>query len=123
MAEQQLTPIVNGKYLNLDIKPKKGVGGLSNGNHIIVEKAFVEGQAVASTKYFNKDGSPQVSYTCKAKYNDQDVSFWLNENEHTKFAAVGGVGDKVKITLTKETMVNPRTGVEMLINRLSFELA
>ena len=123
MVEQTLQPTVNGKYLNLQIKPKKGVGGLSHGNFIIVEKAFAEGKPIPSTLYKNKDGSPQVSFNCGVKYNGQDVSFFLNEAEHAKFAAIGGIGDKVKITLTKEPMVNPMSGIEMLVPRLSFEAA
>lgn len=121
--EQTLQPTVNGKYLNLQIKPKKGVGGLTNGNHIVVEKSFADGTPIPSTLYKNKDGSPQVSFSCKVKYNGQDVSFFLNEAEHSKFAAIGGIGDKVKITLTKEPMVNPISGIEMLVPRLNFEAA
>lgn len=123
MPEQKLEITTTGKYKNIQLKPRKGVGGLTAGNFIVVEKRFAEGKAFPSTQYKNKDGSPQVSYACAVKYEGEDVGFWLNEAEHQLYAAIGGQGDKVKITLNKIPVVNPKSGVEMLIARLEFELA
>jgi len=115
--EQTLEIVQNGEYKNINLKPKlnKGIAGLNDGNFIVVEKVFAEGYEVESK--FGK------SYSCRAKYKGDEVSFWLNAKEHDVYKDLGGIGDSVKITLKKEAFVNPKTGVEMLIARLYFEAA
>jgi hypothetical protein len=115
--EQVLEITQNGQYKNINLKPKlnKGIAGLKDSNYIIVTKTFAEGREV-ETKY-------GISYSCGVKYKGEDVSFWLNANEHEVYKSIGGIDDKVKITLYKEPFVNPKTGVEMLISRLKFERA
>lgn len=117
MVEQTLEIVPNGQYKNINLKPKlnKGIPGLDNGNHIIVEKTnFAEGMAI--------NGKFGTSYSCRVTYRGEEVSFFLNEKEHQQYAQTGDVGDSVKITLTKEPFVNKKTGVEMLFNKLTFEL-
>ena len=93
----------NGQYKNISLKQKWDEGtlvrdGLADGEYIIVEKTnFVEGRAV-NTQY-------GTSYSCGVKYNNEDVNFWLDEKEHTKYAETGGLGDKVKILNLKETFI------------------
>ncbi len=115
-VEQQLTPIVNGKYKNLNIKPKpeKGIAGLDDGNYIIVKKRFAEG--IERVGQFGK------SYSCAVDYNGESVSFWLKEREHDVYKNIGGQDDSVKISLKEEVKVNPKTKVKMLVPVLSFEL-
>jgi hypothetical protein len=112
--EQKLEVKTNGNFKNIDLKPKlhKGIKGLDNGNHIVVEMMFKEG--------LKKDGQYGPYYIMKVLYDEQEVSFFLNEKEHDNFAAVGEVGDKVKITLIKEDFINKKTGVESKINKLVF---
>lgn len=117
MAEQELQIIANGEHKNINLKPKlnKGIAGLEEGNHVIVEKVFAEG--------YENDGKFGKSYSCKVKYKGEEVSFWLTEKEHEVYKTIGGVEDKVKITLTKENYVNKNTGVETRYNKLVFEAA
>jgi len=118
--EQKLEIVENGVFKNLHLKPKlnKGIKGLDDGNFVIVEKIFAEGYEKVM-----KEGTPDEYrfYNCKVNYLGEECSFLLYENEHGKFAEQGGIGDKVKITLTKVTKVNPKTNVEMLVPTLSFE--
>jgi hypothetical protein len=113
--EQKLEIKTNGNFKNIDLKPKlhKGIKGLDNGNHIVVEKIYKDG--------LEKDGQYGKYYIIKALYLEQEVSFFLNEKENEAFSNVGTVGDKVKITLKKEDFVNKKTGVESRINKLFFE--
>jgi len=115
--EQELEVTQNGEYKNINLKPKlnKGIAGLNDGNFITVAKVFAEGYEVTS-----KFG---LSYSCRANYKGDEVSFWLNEKEHAVYKDIGGVDDSVKITLKKEPYVNPKTGMEMILNKLYFEAA
>ena len=119
--EQKLTlvsKVVGDKTfynLNLKSKPLKGIVGLENGNYIIVTKTkFAEGREIPS-KFENSK-----LFSCLIEYDGKECSTVLNEKEHTLFKNAGGVGDKVKITLNKEPYVNPKTGVEMILNKLVF---
>jgi len=101
----------NGKvFKNIDLKE------LGNGEFIVVEKLYAEGQEFSGT--FGK------SYSCKALYNTESISFWLREkyNEHKRYADCGGVGDKVKIIAKEEVVVNPKTKAKMLVTKFDFEL-
>jgi len=114
--EQEINIVENGQYKNINLKPKpmKGITGIDNGNYIIVEKVFAEG--------FENEGKFGKSYSCKVRYKDEECSFWLNEKEHAIYGPLGGVGDLIRISLNKESFVNPKTGVEMLYNKLTFAL-
>lgn len=120
MVEQKLVGVeTKGKedkvYVNFNLKskPLKGIQGIDPGNYIVVKKVFAEG------KEFN--GQFGKSYSCRVEHNGVEGSFWLNEKEHAKFKDCGGIGDNVKISLNKEPFVNKKTGVEMIISRLTFE--
>jgi len=125
MEEQKLEIKENGQYKNIELKSKlhKGIVGLDDGNYVIVEKVFTEGYEFISERLKDANGDPLKSYSCRVLYGEEntEVSFWLNAREHKIYAELGGIGDKVKIILHKETMINPKTGTEMLINKLSFE--
>jgi len=116
MVEQELDIIENGQYKNINLKPKlnKGIAGLEKDNYVIVEKTFAEGR-----EHVSQYGK---SYSCGVSYRGEDVTFWLSEKEHIVYKELGGIGDRVKITLTKESFVNKKSGVEMLYNKLNFEL-
>jgi hypothetical protein len=109
------------KNLNLKANAKKGTKGIDPGNYIIVEKVYAEGKKFESPTLQDAKGNPVVSYSCQVKYNGEDASFWLNPKEHASYATCGGIGDKVKISLTREEKTNRMTGAEMLVKVLSFE--
>jgi hypothetical protein len=46
----------------------------------------------------------------------------LNEKEHEAYKATGAEGDSVKITLTKVPFINKVSGIETLLQKLTFEL-
>lgn len=128
--EQDLQIYENGQYKNVYLKTRyKRNGrdlvieggkkvpefmGLEDGNHIIVEKVdFAEGNKIEKPTY--------TMFSCKALYKGQEISFVLYERDHINWASAGGVGDKVKISCIKETIVNKKTGSEMLVDNLVFE--
>lgn len=130
MSEQQLEIKENNGYKNITLKTKykrdsKGNlelendnpivvdQGLEVGNHIVVEKTIVDGLKVA--------GRYGDSYSCKADYAGQEISFWLNPIEHEQWASTGGVGDKVKISLEEVTKTNKKSGAKQIFNNLVFE--
>ena len=115
MVEQKLEVKTNGTFKNIELKPKlhKGIKGLDNGNYIIVEKIYKDG--------LEKEGQYGKYYIIKALYDGQEVSFFLSEVENALYTKAGVVGDKVKISLKKESFVNKKTGVEQLLNKLAFE--
>ena len=128
--EANLNITMNGQYKNLILKTryKKNNGnlvivngqkqvetqGLEDGEFIVVQKVFVEG--------YENNGKFGVSFSCKVKYKDEECSFWLNEKEHDAYKVTGGIDDKVKISCKKVLIVNPKSGAEILVPRLSFEL-
>jgi len=85
-SEQKLEIKTNGEYKNIDIK------SIENGNYVVIEKIFVEGM--------EKTGQYGKYYIVKAKYQDEEVSFFLNEKQHNEFKQCGGIGDNVKVTAT-----------------------
>ena len=105
MVEQKLKELPieeNGQYKNISLKQKWDQGdllrdGLGDGEYVIVNKDdnFSEGLL--------NNGKFGPSYSCKVKYKDEQVSFWLNEKEHVKFAEVGDCGDTIKILNLRET--------------------
>jgi len=121
--EQEIKIVENGQYKNINLKSKlhKGIKGLEDGNHIIVEKVYAEGREYQSPTLKDRNGDPLMSYSCRVVYLDNEVSFWLSAFEHETYQALGGEGDKLKITLNKEPFVNPKTGAEMILQKLSFE--
>ena len=119
MSEEQNIEITqNGSYLNLDLKPKhnQGIKGLEAGNYVIVEKIYAEAYEIQP-----KNEGQKPFYSAKVKYKGQEPTFLLSQAEHDQFKITGGIGDKVKITLSKESRINPKTNVEMLISVLNFE--
>lgn len=130
MPEQDLEIKANGDFKNIYLKTrynrdskgdlvlkdgKKVVleQGLEDGNFVIVEKVFPTGMKIEKPTY--------TFYSCKVKYKDDEVTFILYENEHEQYLSCGGQGDKVKISLTKETVINKKTGAESLRDCLHFE--
>lgn len=115
MTEQTLEIQENNGFKNLNLKPKlhKGIKGLDNGNHVVVNKLFKDG--------LEKTGQYGKFYIIKALYQDQEVSFMLSEKEHTGYRDCGEIGDNIQILLSKESVVNKKTGVEMVYNKLNFE--
>jgi hypothetical protein len=113
--EQTLDIVENGQYKNLNLKPKplKGIKGIEPENYVIVEKVFAEG--------YELDGKFGKSYSCKVQYKGEEVTFWLNEKEHDVYKEICGVGDPVKIFLRRESYMNPKTGLEVIYNKLFFE--
>ena len=114
MSEQALEIIENGQYKNIALKGnmKKGIDGLEDGNHVVIEKVFASG--------YENNGQFGKSFSCKAIYNGDEVSFWLNEKEHEVYQDVGGEGDKVKIT-GKDKTIKTKMG-RKIITELTFEL-
>lgn len=113
--EKDLPLEIKGEYKNISLKQKWDEGtlvreGLADGEYIIVEKRFADG------KLFNGNFGP--SYSCGVVYKGEDVTFWLNEAEHAKYADCGGIGDKVKIVNLKESFVHNK--VEKKKNVLHF---
>lgn len=102
-------------YYNINLKPKPGKPGLTDGNHVVVEKVYLEG--------YKFDGKFGPVYSCSVKYKGKQCTFLLNEKEHNKYKEVGGIGDNIKITLYKESFINPKTQIEMLLPKLKFEMA
>jgi hypothetical protein len=117
MVEQEIEIRTNGAFKNIELKPKlhKGIKGLTSGNHIVVSKIYKDGM--------EKEGQYGKYYIAKVLYKDEEVSFFLNEKEHEAFSKAGNIGDKVKITLNKESFVNKKTGVESMLNKLTFMAA
>ena len=117
MNETDLPITENGQYKNIVLKPKplKGIKGIEPDTYIVVEKVFAEG--------YENDGKFGKSYSCKVSYKGDEVTFWLNEKEHTIYKDIGGVGDNVKIYLTRESYMNPKSGLEITYNKLNFEAA
>lgn len=86
---------VKGTYKNLNIKV------MEDGDTIEFEKIFMEGKAVKSK--FQTEGKPEVfNYSCKVKYEGEEVTFFLNEKDHQNFKACGEVGSKIKIDVKEE---------------------
>lgn len=127
MAEVVLPIEVKGDYKNVQIKPKfnkkslKFEGGLQDGDTAKFVKLFDSGRAVNSVKFTNKDGSPSISYSCKAKdVNGNEISFWLTEAEHDQFVALGPKDTAFTVQSQKETVINPVNGAEIPRFRLKF---
>lgn len=87
------------KNINLKTRVNKATGevipGIPVGKYIDVEKMFADGLKGVS-------GPGWQLMNIKAKYEGEDVSFSLMDNdrddsEYKKFLAVGGVGDVVRI--------------------------
>jgi hypothetical protein len=73
---------------------KIDVRDLKSGESIIVSKKFATGRPNVLK---NAQGSYTL-YSCLVVYEGQEVYISLYEKDHNKYASVGGVDDKVKIT-------------------------
>ena len=119
MEQKEITlPIQeNGQYKNLSLKQKWDEGtmvrtGLGDREFIIVTKGdFNKGHPI--------NGQYGLSFSCKVKYQDEDVSFFLNEAEHDRYKDIGA-GEPMKIINLKESYV--LKGVEKKNNVLHFSL-
>ena len=129
--EQKLEIYTNGTFKNIYLKDryqrdKKGnvlTGadgmptvtnkGLDIGNHVVVEKRFADGMKVEKPSY--------TSYNCGVIYEETDCAFFLYEKDHQKYAACGGQGDLIKISLKEERITDKKTGKPKLIEVLEFE--
>ena len=98
-----------------DGKPVVKNQGLAPDEFIIVEKLYADGHTVEMPTY--------TFYNCKVKYEGEEVSFTLYENEHKEYKDVGGVGDRVKILLTMGSYIDSKTGMEVPKPELHFSLA
>jgi hypothetical protein len=94
-------------YKNLEIKQKlkKENGNLviENGAPVVLAQGLTDGESIIVTKKNFAEGRPvpmgtYTFYSCFVEYEGQDVSFGLSEKQHSRWKAVGGVGDKVSIT-------------------------
>ena len=131
--EQDIEIIPNGKFKNINLKTKykrdsqnnlviedgKKViiaQGLDDGNYITVKKTkFAEGRRVDRPTY--------TFFSCGVEYKGEEVSFILYEDDHAKFASCGGLDDTIKISLKKELKLNKKTGQDILVDNLYFEIA
>jgi hypothetical protein len=104
-------------YNNINFKD------LSTDNYVIVEKTFAEGMKFTS-KFPKKNAKGEVigdayTYSIGIKYKDTLCSAWLNQKEHDLYKDVGGVGDKIKVTLYRAE-VKLKSG-DLLVKKLRFE--
>jgi hypothetical protein len=115
-TEKTLEIYKNGEYNNIvlktrvDKKTNMPFIGLNYDEFIVVEKNYVEGRP------FGQYGS----FSCSVKYQDKDVTFVLNGDQHNTYKALGGVGDKVKITAYRHKYQHD--GEEKESMRFRFEL-
>lgn len=113
--EQKLVIETNGQHKNLNLK------NLDNGNHVIVEKKYAETKLMEGTS--GKTGKPYRFYTAKVMYDGQEVGIAVNDDTDAKlFNDCGGIGDKVKITCSKEIRKN-KVGKDFVKTSFKFEPA
>lgn len=86
--------------------------GLKDKEYIIVQKVFEKGYEIDKGDY--------KSYSCLARYGDEEVSFFLNEKQHTDYEQAGGVDDFVKIEAESYTF--KRGGKETVALGFKFSL-
>lgn len=112
MVEQKLDIIEKGSFKNIDLRK------LDNGNHVIVEKLFLE----CMTKEFkNAQGQSYNFYPTRVKYGEEEVGMSFNKEEDAvAFNEVAGVGDKVKVNMTKE-MYQDAKGQDRVARKFFFE--
>lgn len=133
LTETKLEIKQNGQHNNMTVKTRykwdkaKKQFVLENGKKVVVEQGlpintYVVVEKLQAAGYENK-GEFGSSFSCKVKYQDKDCSFWLKDTktqpDHANYAKCGGIGDKVKISCTKETVVV--RGEEKLAEVLHFE--
>lgn len=124
--EVKLTVTTSGQYKNMKLN-EKGEDNkpiLKDDNYVVVEKLFSSGLEKESKHYKDYNGNPQKYWIFRVKYDGHDdVSFFINKkNDADALNNLGDVGDKIKITGYREEWTNPKTGVDMLLQRFKFEL-
>jgi len=104
-------------YFRLDVKPKpmKGVKGLAEGEYIIVKKNFADAQKKSSPKGFGD------YFITTVGVGDKNVTLFMNLKEGEDYNQCGGLGDEIKLIMTKVGYTNPKTGAETMYPRISFE--
>jgi len=108
--EQQLNIQEKNGYKNLKLQD------LDEGNHIIIEKIYDIPRELQS-----KFDGGKPYYSCGAKYDNDQVSFFLNHAHIEAYNKLGGIGTRLKITLYKEMYTNPKTNMEMVLKKFKFE--
>ena len=130
MEETKLTISINGQYNNITLNEKEtlevdGVGKITlpilrEEKFIVVEKVFEAPREIVSTRFFEDlaKTTPKVSYLYRVKYEDKDVSFFINKKkEADALNVLGRVGSKIKITAE---LYDTKSGGKA--QNLSFEL-
>ena len=106
MAENELEITQNGQYSNIDLRD------MEDGDSIVLTKKYATIRREPKSK--TQDGKTSEWVMCQgaAEYNGQDVGFFLNghytsegydeaEAFADKYDAVGGEGDRIKISMKK----------------------
>lgn len=109
MNEVKIEIQQKGNYNN--IFPKKQ---LNAEEYItVVKSVYAEG--------LEKEGQYGKYYIGTVDYDGVTVSFFMNPKEHEAFRVAGGIGDKLRIFVKEEQVVNTKTNTKMLIPRMGFE--
>lgn len=122
----------NGTYKNLVVKTKykwdkakKMFEFDADNKKIVVDQGLKPDESLEVVKKFAKGREVVTkfgtSYSCGVTYNDQEVSFWLDEKQHEKYKDLGGEGDTVRITCKLETYFDKRAATDKTIEVLFFE--
>lgn len=118
----------NGKYKNLTLKNKYKVEngkrelveqGMSPGEYIVVSKEFDEGKPI-KTKFEKTNGEPKFNYLSGVTYNNEQVSFFLKEQEHLFYKAMP-IGEDFKLGVIKTSFVNPKNAMETYYDKVVCE--
>jgi len=113
--EQKLKITPDGKY------PKVNLNDIDNGSYTIVEKVFAEAKLMEGVSAKTKE--PYRFYSCKVKVDEQEVYMTLKTDDQAKiFNSIGGIGDRVKITATKNILKN-KAGKDFVKTTFTFEPA
>ena len=114
MDKKTLKITENGIYKNLKLKEKLVVD--VDGKEVITENfvleegfvlltksgEFAEGKEIPSKfKKEDKVTPCDPSFLCKATYEGEEVSFFLTQREHEAYKVLGGMGDTIKVSGTR----------------------
>jgi len=111
-TEKKLSVTENGKYKNIDAY------SLNNGEHFTATKKFAGARKIDMPA--KGDRKPYSFFSAGVTYDGTDVSFIIKKQaEADAFDACGGIGDTVKVSLTKEIYTDTK-GVDRVKKTLSF---
>ncbi len=112
MTEKKLNVTENGKFKNIDVY------SLNNGEEVTVSKRFADARKIDMPA--KGDRSAYSFFSAAVSYAGEDVSFIIKKQpEADAFNSVGGIGDNVKVSLTKEIYTDKK-GVDRVKKTLSF---